>query len=144
MSAVTQFGVRPSGPMMQGLSRPHNVASEMIRLARQREVAERALREARRRKVCERLLSEHEGTAEYRLRQIIDATAAEYGTTRLALVGKCCIRKFVHARWDAMWRCRNAGATLSTIGCAFGGRDHTSVLHGVRRWEAMRAARGEE
>jgi len=45
-------------------------------------------------------------------------------------------RHIVDARYEAFWRCRNETAmSLPQIGKRFGGRDHTTVLHGVREYE---------
>ncbi len=45
-------------------------------------------------------------------------------------------RAICHARHEAFWRCKNE-TTMSfpAIGRRFGGRDHTTVLHGVKKHE---------
>ena len=42
-------------------------------------------------------------------------------------------REIVWPRQEAMYECaRRTGASLPQIGWALGGRDHTTVLHGIR------------
>lgn len=42
------------------------------------------------------------------------------------------------ARWHAMARLRNEHRlSLPAIGRLFGGRDHSSVLHGIARWQEI-------
>lgn len=46
--------------------------------------------------------------------------------------GRC--RQLAHPRMIAMTLCRDlTGASLQRIGARFGGRDHTTVLHALRR-----------
>lgn len=47
----------------------------------------------------------------------------------------------VKARWEAWSYARRAGWTLDNIGDAFG-RHHTTVMHGLREFEAMSEATG--
>jgi hypothetical protein len=42
-----------------------------------------------------------------------------------------------------MWRCRQAGVSLPKIGRYFGGRDHTTVIHAVRKIEGGRGKKGD-
>lgn len=43
-------------------------------------------------------------------------------------------REFVLARQEAMWRCwQETSATLPMIGRILGGRDHSTIWHGIRR-----------
>ena len=43
----------------------------------------------------------------------------------------------VLAKFEAYWRCRNeTPKTLPEIGRFFGGRDHTTVLHGVNKYQS--------
>jgi len=50
-------------------------------------------------------------------------------------------RLLVAARNEAMWRMkRETSLSLPAIGHKMGGRDHTTVLHGIRRHEARIAA----
>ena len=45
-------------------------------------------------------------------------------------------RPYAWARQEAMWRAANeTAATFNEIGKAYGNRDHTTVIHGIRRHE---------
>ena len=63
--------------------------------------------------------------------------AAEWGVTPEALSSKRRTREIVEPRQVAMHLCREIlGMTLSDIGAAFGGRDHSTVIHGLERVQA--------
>ena len=50
-------------------------------------------------------------------------------------------REQAHTRQLAMWLCRHATAhSLPAIGRAFGGRDHTTVAHAIKRVDERMAA----
>ena len=78
------------------------------------------------------------------IREIIDQVAAKHGFTYLEMVGRRRTADVVRARQEAYWRCmRETVFSVPTIGRHFGGRDHTTVLHGVRvHAERMKAAEG--
>ena len=62
------------------------------------------------------------------------ATAAYFGVTTADLTGPTRLRHIVTARWLAMLIVRQRlGNSLPRIGRAFGGRDHTAVMHGIRQ-----------
>jgi chromosomal replication initiation ATPase DnaA len=74
------------------------------------------------------------------LRRVIGATARKHGLTAADLTGPSRSRQVSHARGMAMYLSRRlTPASLGTIGTAFGGRDHTTVLHGIRVTEARRS-----
>lgn len=78
------------------------------------------------------------------LADIIRATAYAAGLTRAELTGALRYRTIVHARQAAMWIAqRGTRRSYPEIGRAFGGRDHTTVLFGVRQ-VTTRLARGDE
>ena len=67
------------------------------------------------------------------MRGIITNTALEYGLTYEDLIGRSRFARIVRARHDAMHKCwLRRRWSKPQIGKAFGYRDHTSVLHGVR------------
>jgi chromosomal replication initiator protein len=64
--------------------------------------------------------------------------AAEWGVTPEALSSKRRTAEIVEPRQVAMHLCREIlGMTLADIGAVFGGRDHSTVIHGLERvqWE---------
>jgi chromosomal replication initiator protein len=64
---------------------------------------------------------------------ILAAVARYYGVTADALRGKARDKKIVGPRQVAMYLLReDAKLSLPDIGAQLGGRDHTTVLHGVR------------
>jgi DNA-binding CsgD family transcriptional regulator len=75
-----------------------------------------------------------------RMDAVIDAVARESGVGRAVILGHGQSRASVRARQLAMHLLRGLcpGASLSTIGHALG-RDHSTVLHGLRRAEARLA-----
>jgi chromosomal replication initiation ATPase DnaA len=68
--------------------------------------------------------------------EIIAEVAKETGLTVAMLVGDRRSRPIVAARHLAYWRAaRETGASLAAIGRAFGDRDHTTIIHGIRKHE---------
>ena len=64
---------------------------------------------------------------------IVQAVSRYYGVTPEALRGKARDKKIVTPRQVAMYLLReDAKLSLPDIGAVLGGRDHTTVLHGVR------------
>jgi chromosomal replication initiator protein len=60
--------------------------------------------------------------------------AAEWGVSPEALSSKRRTREIVEPRQVAMHLCREIlGMTLADIGAAFGGRDHSTVIHGLEK-----------
>lgn len=71
---------------------------------------------------------------------IIDATARKYNLEARHLVGKSRKAQVNKARQIAMYLCREMTEySLPQIGEAFGGRSHTTVLHGVNKVEEQLA-----
>jgi hypothetical protein len=81
-------------------------------------------------------------------KRIILETAIAHGVPPVDIMSARRAAPIVAARQEAMWRMRME-TTMSTpaIGKRLGGRDHTTVIHGVRkhaeRMEAKNAARTE-
>jgi chromosomal replication initiation ATPase DnaA len=74
------------------------------------------------------------------LRRVIGATSRRHGLTAADLVGPSRCRQVSLARGMAMYIARRLTTrSLQSIGAAFGGRDHTTVLHGIRVTETRRA-----
>ncbi len=74
--------------------------------------------------------------------QIMAATAAYFGVTVEDLCGASRSRVLVTARQIAMYLCRElTDLSLPKIGQAFGGRDHTTVMHADRKIRHLMAER---
>jgi chromosomal replication initiation ATPase DnaA len=74
------------------------------------------------------------------LRRIINATARLHGLVAADLTGPSRRRQVAWARGVAMYLARTlTGKSLQSIGRAFGDRDHTTVLHGIRATDERRS-----
>ncbi len=70
--------------------------------------------------------------------EIIGATAAATGLSPADLIGQSRRQPLVRARQTAMYLCRElTDLSLPKIGRAFGGRDHTTVMHALDRVKAL-------
>jgi chromosomal replication initiation ATPase DnaA len=66
-------------------------------------------------------------------RAIVEAVASRFGMTAADLIGPRRTREYAYARHMAMAEVRAARClSLPAIGRMFGGRDHTTVIHGIR------------
>lgn len=71
-------------------------------------------------------------------KRIILEVASEYGVTAEAIIGPGRERRVVAPRHCAMYRMfRELGTSPCAIGRRLGNRDHTTVLSGIKRHEAM-------
>lgn len=68
-------------------------------------------------------------------REVACFVATEHGLTYAALIGPCRRREFARPRQIAMYAIRALCRHMSypSIGRVLGGRDHTTILHGVRK-----------
>ncbi len=67
---------------------------------------------------------------------VIALVCKELGLLREDLLTKRRFKHLVRARWIAQYVARQVcGASYSALGRAFGGQDHTTVMHGVRAVE---------
>lgn len=70
------------------------------------------------------------------MREIIEEVALKYGVRVIDMKSSRRTRDLVVPRQEAMYRCaKETMCSLPQIGRAFGGRDHTTVLHSVRMHE---------
>ena len=68
---------------------------------------------------------------------VIDAVSRHYNVAEKDLKGRQRTRDIAFARQVAMYLLREeTDISLEEIGRAIGGRDHTTVLHGIRKIEA--------
>ena len=76
--------------------------------------------------------------------QIMAAAASYFGVTVDELCGSSRSRVLVTARQIAMYLCRElTDLSLPKIGQAFGGRDHTTVIHAVKTIDSLRTKENE-
>ncbi|GAB3658893.1 chromosomal replication initiator protein DnaA [Glycomyces tarimensis] len=81
-------------------------------------------------------------TAEVTVDQIMQATADYFGVQAADLKGNSRSRVLVNARQVAMYLCRElTDMSLPRIGQAFGGRDHTTVMHANKKIRKQMAER---
>ena len=72
-----------------------------------------------------------------RVSKIISEVAQAHDLLPSDLTGHRRLRHLIEPRHEAMWTVRQiTGMSLSQIGQHFGGRDHTAVLHGIRKHQA--------
>lgn len=76
------------------------------------------------------------------VRQIILEVAQEFGVPAAVITGINRSRRVVAVRHEAIYRARMERPDLSLpqIGKAFGGRDHTTILHAIKKIERQRRA----
>jgi chromosomal replication initiator protein len=73
--------------------------------------------------------------------EIQKAVADHFGLKQADLISEARARAVARPRQAAMWLTKQLTTrSLPDIGKRFGGRDHTTVIHAVRRIEALRAA----
>lgn len=71
--------------------------------------------------------------------KVIAAVASHYGISRTDLTGKRRSMSVSRPRQAAMWLCRAlTQASFPEIGRRLGGRDHSTIMTGVKRIEALR------
>jgi chromosomal replication initiator protein len=91
--------------------------------------------------VLKDLIPEH-GGPEITAATIMGATSAYFGLSMEDLCGSSRSRVLVTARQIAMYLCRElTELSLPKIGQAFGGRDHTTVMHADRKIRSLMAER---
>ncbi|WP_306115865.1 MULTISPECIES: chromosomal replication initiator protein DnaA [unclassified Roseovarius] len=75
----------------------------------------------------------------------IQRKVSDHYNIRLSdMIGPKRVRNFARPRQVAMYLCKQmTSRSLPEIGRCFGGRDHTTVMHGVRRIEELRAQDGQ-
>lgn len=88
------------------------------------------------------LAAVHYPAAPYRA--ILRETADKHGLAVVDITGRCRKHHIVLARQEAMWRMRmETPFSLPEIGRRMGGKDHTTVLHGIRTHQARLDAAAE-
>lgn len=77
------------------------------------------------------------------MQQIIHDVAHETGISREDLLSKRRHRPIVRARWIAMHRMRSLGYSYPAIGRVLGGKDHSTIINGVRNQARMQLQQQE-
>jgi chromosomal replication initiation ATPase DnaA len=73
------------------------------------------------------------------VKDIISEVAEKYGVTANDILSERRTRNLAQPRFEVCWRARReTRLSLPQIGRSIGGRDHTTVLNGIRRYDAMR------
>jgi chromosomal replication initiator protein len=75
----------------------------------------------------------------YHLPQTLRTAADVFGISLSELTGDSRFTDLVRARWAVMLAMRARGVSMPRIGAALGGRDHTTILHGLKKATALRA-----
>jgi chromosomal replication initiator protein len=71
----------------------------------------------------------------------VKRVVAAFGVSEAELLGASRLRGVLRARQVAMYLARDlTGLSLPRLGAAFGGRDHTTVLHACRKVEEEMAS----
>ena len=75
----------------------------------------------------------------------IQRRVSEYYNIRLSdIIGPKRLRSYARPRQVAMYLCKQlTSRSLPEIGRRFGGRDHTTIMHGVRRIEELKTTDGQ-
>jgi hypothetical protein len=78
-------------------------------------------------------------------KQIALDVSEKHGVSLVGMIGECRLGKFVAARHEAFYRIRTeTNLSFPQIGFYFGGRDHTTVIHGVNAYAKRHAIAPEE
>lgn len=73
---------------------------------------------------------------ERQIRELIWETAAKHKISTDLLTGHTRRKEVIWPRFEVMWRARHElNAPYQTIGRVLGGRDHTTIMHGIKRYE---------
>jgi chromosomal replication initiator protein len=105
----------------------------LIRVVAYGSLTRRSLDESLTTEVLDGLYPVHRPTAPD-IEQIKSAACAEFGVSGQELVSAARAAKLSQSRQLAMYLARElTDASLPAIGRAFGGRDHSTVLHALRR-----------
>ncbi len=69
------------------------------------------------------------------IQELIEETALNHNLSTEALIGHNRRKGVVWPRFEIMWRARHElGAPYQLIGQVLGGRDHSTIMHGVIKY----------
>lgn len=70
------------------------------------------------------------------IEQLIRETAAKHNLSTVSIKRHNRRKGVVWARFEIMWRARHElNAPYALIGHVLGGRDHSTIMHGIERYE---------
>jgi chromosomal replication initiator protein len=70
------------------------------------------------------------------IEELIAETAAKHNLSPEALIGHNRRKGVIWPRFEIMWRARHElNAPYQLIGHVLGGRDHSTIMHGIARYE---------
>lgn len=82
------------------------------------------------------MLTPRQETQAQQIQTIIRETAAKHNVPTEYLIGHCRRAGVAWARFEIMARARReTGASYELIGHVLGGRNHSTVMHGINRYE---------
>ena len=82
------------------------------------------------------MLTPHQETQAHQIHQIIRETAVKHNVSTEYLIGHCRRAGVAWARFEIMWRARHeVGASYELIGHVLGGRNHSTIMHGINRYQ---------
>lgn len=73
------------------------------------------------------------------LRRAVSQASARHRVPEVDILGRRRLKPIAHARQYAMWLLREEGYSYPEIGRAFGHKDHTGALWGVRKHQSRLA-----
>ncbi len=85
------------------------------------------------------MLTPHQQQQTQELHELIREVAATHNISTEYLIGHCRRTGVAWARFEIMWRARlELGMSYKLIGRVLGGRDHATIIYGVKRYEEWR------
>lgn len=85
------------------------------------------------------MLSPHQQQQTLELHALIREVAIKHNISTEYLIGHTRRAGVAWARFEIMWRARlELGMSYKLIGRVLGGRDHATIIHGVKRYEDWR------
>lgn len=85
------------------------------------------------------MLTPHQESQAHELHQLIREIAAKHNVSTEHLIGHCRRAGVAWARFELMHRARHdLGMAYKLIGCVLGGRNHATIIYGVKRYEEWR------
>lgn len=82
------------------------------------------------------ILTPHQKQQTHAIREILLEVASKHNVSTEYLTGHCRRAGVAWARFEVMARARHeTGASYELIGHVLGGRNHSTIMHGIERYE---------